>query len=35
MSMAPKPLPSRCAAWPSTAEIVTTPVPPTPVTSMV
>ena len=35
MSMEPKPLPSRWAAWPSTADMVTTPVPPTPVTSMV
>ena len=34
MSMLPKPLPSMKAAWPSTALIVTTPVPPTPVTSI-
>ena len=30
MSIMPQPLPSRCAAMPSTAPIVTTPVPPTP-----
>ena len=30
MSMMPTPLPSRCAAMPSTPPIVTTPVPPMP-----
>ena len=30
MSIMPQPLPSRCAAMPSMAPIVTTPVPPTP-----
>jgi hypothetical protein len=34
MSMMPTPLPSRCAAMPSTPPIVTMPVPPTPVTMM-
>ena len=34
MSMMPVPSPSRCAAMPSTAPIVTTPVPPTPVMMM-
>ena len=32
MSIMPQPLPSRCAAMPMIAPIVTTPVPPTPVT---
>ena len=34
MSMMPQPLPSRCAAMPSTAPMVTMPVPPMPVTMM-
>ena len=34
MSMTPTPLPSRCAAMPTMAPMVTMPVPPMPVTMM-
>jgi len=34
MSSTPQPLPSTCAAMPSSCPMVTTPVPPTPVTTM-